>query len=51
MVRVVRVGVRVYQISSLHSLRFGQLLRWANKRIVNIMKVYIERVVVMIIKN
>ena len=29
--------------SSLHSLRFGQLLRCAHKRIVNIMKVYIER--------
>ena len=25
------------------SLRFGQLLRYAGKRIVNIMKVYIER--------
>ncbi len=29
--------------SSLHSVRFGQLLRCARKRIVNIMKVYIER--------
>ena len=29
--------------SSLHSVRFGQLLRCAHKRIVNIMKVYIER--------
>ena len=29
--------------SSLHSVRFGQLLRLAHKRIVNIMKVYIER--------
>ena len=30
-------------ISSLHSLRFGQLLRCVHKRIVDIMKVYIER--------
>ena len=29
--------------SSLHSVGFGQLLRRAHKRIVNIMKVYIER--------
>ena len=29
--------------SSLHSVRFGQLLGCAHKRIVNIMKVYIER--------
>ena len=29
--------------SSLHSVRFGQLLRCVHKRIVNIMKVYIER--------
>ena len=28
---------------SLHSVRFGQLFRCAHKRIVNIMKVYIER--------
>ena len=28
---------------SLHSVRFGQLLRCAHKRIANIMKVYIER--------
>ena len=28
--------------SSLHSVRFGKLLRCAHKRIVNIMKVYIE---------
>ena len=28
---------------SLHSVRFGQLLRRAHNRIVNIMKVYIER--------
>ena len=33
----------VYIRSSLHSVRFGQLLRCAHKRIVNIMKVYIER--------
>ena len=33
------VGIR----SSLHSVRFEQLLRWAHERIVNIMKVYIER--------
>ena len=30
-------------LPSLHSVRFGQLLRRAHKRIVNIMKVYIER--------
>ena len=29
--------------SSLHSVRFGDLLRCADKRIVNIMKMYIER--------
>ena len=29
--------------SSLYSVRFGQLLRYAHKRIVNIMKVCIER--------
>ena len=29
--------------SSLHSVRFGKLLRCAHKRTVNIMKVYIER--------
>ena len=29
--------------SSLHSVRFGQLLRCSHKLIVNIMKVYIER--------
>ena len=33
------VGIR----SSLHSVRFGQLLRCAHKCIVNIMKVYIDR--------
>ena len=33
------VGIR----SSLHSVRFGKLLRCAHKRTVNIMKVYIER--------
>ena len=30
-------------MSSLHSVRSGQLLRCAHKRIVNIIKVYIER--------
>ena len=29
--------------SSLHSVRFGQLLRYAHQRIINIIKVYIER--------
>ena len=29
--------------SSIHSVRFGKLLRCAHKRIVNIMKVYIEK--------
>ena len=29
-------------LSSLHSVRFGQLLRCAHKRIVKIMKLYIE---------
>ena len=29
--------------SSLHSVRFGQLLRCAHKRIFNIMKEYIDR--------
>ena len=33
------MGIR----SSLHSVRIGQLLRCAHKRVVNIMKVYIER--------
>ena len=33
------VGTR----SSIHSVRFGQLLRCAHKRIVNTMKVYIDR--------
>ena len=33
----------MYVSSSLHLVRFGQLLRCADKRIVNIMKVYIER--------
>ena len=37
------VHVRVCIISSLHSVRFGQLFRCAHERIVNIMKVYIER--------
>ena len=34
------VGMCVCIRSSLHSVRFGQLLRCAQKRIVNIMKVY-----------
>ena len=38
-VRVKCVGLT----SLLHSVRFGQMLRCAHKRIVNIMKVYIER--------
>ena len=29
--------------SSLHSVRFGQMLRCAHQHIVNIMKVYVER--------
>ena len=37
------VCVCVCIIFSLHSVRFGQLLHCAHKRIVNIMKVYIER--------
>ena len=37
------VRVFVWIRSSFHSVRFGQLLRCAHKRIVNIMKVYIER--------
>ena len=36
------VGMCVCIISSLHSVRFGQLLRCAQKLIVNIMKVYIK---------
>ena len=36
-------GVCYLPRSSLHSVRFGQLFRCAHKRIVNIMKVYIER--------
>ena len=35
--------VFVHIRSSLHSVRFGQLLRCAHKRIVNRIKVYIER--------
>ena len=35
--------VSLFVSSSLHLVRFGQLLRCAYKRIVNIMKVYIER--------
>ena len=38
----VRVCMCVCIRSSLHSVRFGQLLRCAHKHIVNIMKVYIE---------
>ena len=30
-------------VDSIHSVRLGQLLRCAHKRIVNIMKVYMER--------
>ena len=37
------VRVCVCVLPSLHSVRFGQLLRCAHKRIVNIMKVYTER--------
>ena len=33
---------------SLHLVRFGQLLHCADKRIVNIMKVYIERKIVQV---
>ena len=36
-------GVCQLPRSSLHSVRFGQLLRCAHKRIVSIMKVCIER--------
>ena len=36
-------GMCVCIISLLHSVRFGQLLRCAHKRIVNIIKVYSER--------
>ena len=44
MVRVVVGGCSCVSLrSSLHSVRFGQLLRCAHKHIVNIMKVYIER--------
>ena len=39
----VRLFVRLWIRSSLHSVRFGQLLRCSHKRIVNIIKVYIER--------
>ena len=35
--------VCVYTRSLLHSVRFGQLLRCAHKRVVNRIKVYIER--------
>ena len=39
----VEVCTCMFTRSSLHSVRFGQLLRCAHKRIVNIIKVYIER--------
>ncbi len=35
--------VCLFVSSSLHLVRFGQLLRCADKRFVHIMKVYIER--------
>ena len=38
----VRAGMRAFIKSSIHSVRFLKLLRCAHKRIVNIMKVYIE---------
>ena len=40
---MVRCSYAVCLLPSLHSVRFGQMLRCAHKRIVNIMKVYIER--------
>ena len=40
---MVRCSYAVCLLPSLHSVRFGQPLRCAHKRIVNIMKVYIER--------
>ena len=39
-----RVFVCYLPRSSLHSVRFGQLLRCAHQHIVNIMKVYMEKV-------
>ena len=39
----VRACVRVFVRSSLHFFRFGQLLRCEHKRIVNLMKVFMER--------
>ena len=39
----VRVFGCLWIRSSLHSVRFGQLLRLSHRRIVNILKVYIER--------
>ena len=37
------IHVSLYVSSSLHLLRFGQLLCCADKRIVNIMKVHVHR--------
>ena len=39
----VYVYLHVCLLVSLHLVRFGQLLPYADKRIVTIMKVYIER--------
>ena len=39
----VKLYVCLFFSSSLHLVRFGQLLGCADKRIVNIMKVYTER--------
>ena len=39
----VRSFTFVCLLPSLHSVRFGQMLRCAHKRIVNIMKVYMDR--------
>ena len=38
-----RACVRVCVSPSLHLVRFGQLLRYVDKHIVDILKVYIER--------
>ena len=43
MVRCLCVRSFVCLLLSIHSVHFGQLLRCAHKRIVNIMKVYIDR--------
>ncbi len=40
---MVRCSYAACLLPWLHSVRFGQMLRCAHKRIVNIMKVYIER--------